>query len=76
VRSQQKLAAAAATGVAGYTFRKVQRALRAGVVLEIRVSAANQIGKYTRLTIRKGKLPQRVDRCLSPGGAKTMACPS
>ena len=64
VRSQQKLAAAAATGVAGYTFRKFQRALRAGVVLEIRVSAANLIGKYTRLTIRKGKLPQRVDRCL------------
>jgi hypothetical protein len=76
VKSQQKVAAAAATGVAGYTFRKFQRALRAGVVLEIRVSAANSIGKYTRLTIRKGRLPQRLDQCLTPGGAKTMACPS
>jgi large repetitive protein len=76
VKSQQKVAAAAATGVAGYTFRKFERALRAGVVLEIRVSAPNSIGKYTRLTIRKGRLPQRLDQCLTPGGAKTMACPS
>jgi hypothetical protein len=75
-KSQQKLAAAATTGVAAYTFHKFERALRAGVILEIRVSAANQIGKYTRLTIRKGRLPQRVDLCLSPGGAKTIVCPS
>jgi hypothetical protein len=75
-RSQQKLAAAAAKGVATYSFHKFERALRAGVMLEIRVSAVNQIGKYTRLTIRKGRLPQRVDLCLGPGGAKTIVCPA
>ncbi len=77
VKSQHRTAVTAASQVsASYAFHKFERALRGGVVLEVRVWSANQIGKYTRYTIRKGKLPQRVDLCLSPGGAKPIACPS
>jgi hypothetical protein len=56
--------------------RRFERALGAGAVLEVRVFKAGQIGKYTRFTIRHGKLPQRVDRCLGPTGGKPIACPS
>jgi hypothetical protein len=57
-------------------FRRFERALRAGASLQIRVYAPGQIGKYTRFTIRHGKLPARVDTCLSPSGAQRMTCPS
>jgi hypothetical protein len=57
-------------------FRRFERSLRAGSVLEIRVSKAGEIGKYTRFTIRRGKPPARVDTCLSPAGIKPIVCPS
>ena len=56
-------------------FRDFQRYLRAGTVLEIRISKRGRIGKYTRFAIRRG-LPRRSDRCLSPTGSKPIACPS
>lgn len=64
------------TGTVVITFRRFERALRAGVRLEIRVSRSGQIGKYTRFTIRKGKLPTRSDSCLSATGIAPIACPS
>jgi PKD repeat protein len=75
-KSQKMVAAAASGGLASYTFHKFERGLRAGIVLEVRISSGNQIGKYTRLTVRRGKLPQRVDLCLTPGGSKAITCPS
>ena len=57
-------------------FRRFERSLRAGAVLEIRISKGGEIGKYTRFTIRRGKPPVRVDTCLSPAGIKPIACPS
>ncbi len=57
-------------------FRRFERSLRAGAVLEIRISKVGEIGKYTRFTIRRGKPPVRVDTCLSPAGIKPIACPS
>jgi hypothetical protein len=59
-----------------YTFQRFERRLRAGVTLEIRISKAGEIGKYTRLVVRRGKLPQRVDVCLDPAGVKPIVCPS
>lgn len=58
------------------SFARFERSLHAGAVLEIRVTRPGQIGKYTRFTVRRGKLPARVDTCLSPGGVKPMSCPS
>jgi hypothetical protein len=57
-------------------FRRFERSLRAGAVLEIRISKGGQIGKYTRFTIRRGKPPARVDMCLSPAGIQPIVCPS
>lgn len=50
--------------------RKIRRSFRAGAVIDIRVTKANTIGKFTRITIRDGKSPKRVDRCLQPGKSK------
>jgi PKD repeat protein len=51
-------------------FKTFERFLRAGTRLEIYVRKANTIGAFTRYTIRAGKGPVRVDRCL-PAGAST-----
>jgi hypothetical protein len=58
------------------SFRRFEHTLPAGVILRIRVSRPGEIGKYTRLIVRRGVLPERLDTCLDPGGFKPMACPS
>jgi hypothetical protein len=57
-------------------FRRFERSLSAGVILEIKISKPGSIGKYTRFTIRHGKLPRRVDACLDAAGVKPIACPT
>lgn len=57
-------------------FRQFERLLRPGVVLKIRVAKGSDIGAYTRFTIRRGRIPSRVDSCLDPKGIKPIACPS
>jgi hypothetical protein len=63
-------------GAVTVEFRRFERALQAGVVLEIRIFKAGQIGKFTRFTVRHGKLPERDDACLGPTGVKPIVCPS
>jgi large repetitive protein len=57
-------------------FRRFQRSLAAGAVLEIRIFKQGVIGKYTRFVIRRGRLPIRVDTCLGQAGIKPMPCPT
>ena len=76
VKSSSKVAVAGKVGLAPVEFRRFERTLRPGVTLEVRVTKAGEIGKYTRLVVRRGKLPERVDTCLEPAGVKPMACPS
>ena len=57
-------------------FRAFERSLRAGLTLRILVTKPGEIGKYTRFTIRRDKLPARVDSCLLPGDLNPIACPS
>ena len=52
------------------------RRLRAGAVVEIFVTQAGRIGKYTRFRIRRAKPPARVDRCTVPGAARVRSCPA
>jgi hypothetical protein len=80
-KSESRLAVASAKnkskgGVVMLTFQRFERALRAGVVLQIRVTKAGQIGKYTSFKIRRHKLPLRSDACLSPTSATPVACPT
>jgi hypothetical protein len=56
-------------------FPRLERDLRAGTVLEIRVTAPGTIGKYTRFRIRRGERPGRLDRCLGVDGRKPVSCP-
>ena len=57
--------------------RPLERFLRGGVVIVIRVTKPGAIGKYTRMRIRGGvRKPKRVDRCLRPGARRPSRCPS
>ena len=57
-------------------FRRFERFLRAGVILDIRISKPGNIGKFTSFRIRRGKLPVRVDMCLDAAGVSALVCPS
>jgi hypothetical protein len=57
------------------SFPRFARSLFAGAVLEIRVTKAGEIGKLTRFTPRRGRLPVRRDVCLSTGG-NPIPCPA
>jgi hypothetical protein len=76
-RAASRVAAARrGEGTAPLEFHRFERSLRAGTVLEVRVSKPGVIGKYTRFTIRRGRSPKRVDSCLDPAGVKPIVCPS
>lgn len=54
--------------------RSFERAFRAGVRIEVRVTKTRRIGTYVRFTIRKGKAPRRDQRCLWPGERAPRSC--
>jgi hypothetical protein len=62
------------SGLPTVTFPRLQRALPAGIALEIRVTQRGRIGKFTRFTIRKGKLPLRADACVNGTEPKPVPC--
>lgn len=53
---------------------KLERKLRAGVVIIVTVRKGATLGKYTRIRIRNGAAPSRVDRCVRPGVSTPIAC--
>lgn len=63
-------------GVPAIVFRSFERFLRPGAVIEVFVTKAGLLGKYTRLRVRRGKVPERVDLCLDAAGVKPIACPA
>jgi hypothetical protein len=75
-RSARRVAASRRGRVVWTRFRRFERSLSAGVLLEIRVSRDGEIGAYTRFVVRHLRLPVRVDSCLDPAGIKPIACPS
>ena len=60
----------------GLRLRRLERTLRPGTVIVIIVRKGNTLGKYTRLRIRRGSPPARIDRCIRPGARRPTACPS
>jgi large repetitive protein len=83
-KSEQRLAQASKTKGGGTTksgavmlaFPRFQRSLKAGALLQIRVTLADEIGKYTSFRIRRRKLPVRVDKCLQPPSTSPLPCPA
>jgi hypothetical protein len=53
----------------------LERFLRAGTRITIRVFKPDAVGKYVRFVIRDGAAPARRDACLLPGSARPAACP-
>ncbi|HEU0025100.1 MAG TPA: hypothetical protein VFQ12_10730 [Thermoleophilaceae bacterium] len=57
-------------------FRRLQRRLRAGTVIEVFVTQPGSVGKYTRFRIRgRRRAPVRVDDCVVPGAKRPRSCP-
>jgi hypothetical protein len=52
----------------------LERFLRAGIQLQIRVTRPGHIGSYTSFLIRRRKAPLRVDRCLPSRSVKPVRC--
>jgi hypothetical protein len=75
LRAESRVAPATSVEAVTLRFRRFERALPAGVVLEVRVSKIGQIGKYTRLLFRHHRSPARLDECLDPAGIMPVACP-
>jgi len=75
--SQSRIATAGGggSGTRLLSFPRFARALRAGTLLEIKVTKAGEIGKRTRFLARRHRLPLRQDSCLSPTGLP-LVCPS
>jgi hypothetical protein len=74
VRAEDRVATSAGPETVTVNFRRFERRLPAGVVLEIRVSKSGEIGKYTRLVIRPGKPPARLDECVEQTAPAPIAC--
>jgi PKD repeat protein len=56
-------------------FKAFERRLRAGTKLIVRVTKPGFIGRQSTWTMRSGKRPKRVNRCLFPGARKATKCP-
>ena len=55
-------------------FHNFERFLRPGIRLQIFVTKKGKIGDYTSYTIRRGKSPKRVNRCVSGARLKPVRC--
>lgn len=60
---------------AGLRIKGLERRLSSGTVITIIVRKGKTIGKYTRLRIRRGAPPARIDRCIRPGATRPSKCP-
>jgi hypothetical protein len=56
--------------------RGFERILAAGTRVEIRVTKRGYVGKLTVITIRRGRAPTRLDRCVSPLDGGPVRCPA
>jgi len=82
-RRRSRLIASRASTASGWArvsrmirFRRFKgRLLRPGTIVQVFVTKPGTIGKYTRLRVRRARLPARADRCLVPGAARPVRCP-
>jgi hemolysin type calcium-binding protein len=51
------------------------RKLKAGTVIELRITAPGFAGRVFRWELRKRKLPKASAQCLAPGSTRPVACP-
>jgi len=56
--------------------RSAEGVYSAGNAIEVRVTAQGRVGKFTRIRIRRDRVPARTDLCLQPGAKRPSRCPS
>jgi hypothetical protein len=56
--------------------KRLERHLRAGTRLEVKVTGAGRIGKWSTIVIRRGAAPRRADRCAFPDAGAPAPCPA
>jgi PKD repeat protein len=56
--------------------RRLEGVFRAGTRIAVAVRRDGVIGRYTRFSIRRGRPPARVERCLRPGARGPSRCPA
>ena len=54
---------------------ELERVLRSGTRITIRVTRPDTIGKHVLIVIRDGSAPRRRDACLMPGSTRPVRCP-
>jgi PKD repeat protein len=57
-------------------FRKLEGVFRAGTRVTVAVTREGIIGRYTRFSLRQGRPPARIERCLEPGAHGPSRCPA
>ena len=75
-RAVRRTTLAGPHGVPAIVFRSFERYLGAGAVVEVFVTEPGRVGKYTRLRVRRGRLPERLDECLDLAGTRPIPCPA
>ena len=56
-------------------FRRFERPMRAGTIIEVLVSRTGVIGRFVRFRVRKNRGPARRDLCVNPGKTQGTTCP-
>jgi PKD repeat protein len=56
-------------------FRRLEGVFRAGTRVTVTVTREGVIGRYTRFSLRRGRPPARIERCLEPGARGPRRCP-
>ena len=56
--------------------RSAEGLYSAGNAIEVRVTAQGRVGKFTRIRIRRDRVPARTDSCLEPGARRASRCRS
>jgi PKD repeat protein len=57
-------------------FKRFERRLRAGTILQIYITKQGRWGEYRKIRLRKGKDAVWTDRCIKDFGAKVQRCPA
>jgi PKD repeat protein len=57
-------------------FRRIEGVFRAGTRVTVAVRREGVIGRYTRFSVRQGRPPARIERCLEPGKRGPSRCPT
>jgi PKD repeat protein len=57
-------------------FRKLEGVFRAGTRVTVAVRRDGVIGRYTRFSVRQGRPPARIERCLQPRARGPSRCPA